>query len=400
MTPATRAFADEIDAALDRLDVPALEREYWEQDEFLFIPRFLPPAVVGALLDDVRRLEPGLNRNYIPRHKKGGSVSHYAIADEGPALLAFYRSERFRRFLSGLVRAELKLCPDEDPHACALYFYTEPGDHMGYHYDTSYYRGARYTVLVGLVQDSSSRLQCRLHTRQPGRAPVDLAVATEPGSMVIFNGDKVYHGVSRLEGGRAPRGVHDGVRDQPGDGARPAALLQPQGRLRLLRDPRPPAGPWPRARPSGARRVRILTPNGATPMPANPAASRNPADRVQVAPVEGAAALFTPEFRDYLVRLCDEFTPRVRALRAKRDERARARAPSRAACPSRCPRARPPRPTGRCRRCPKDLRHARHRDLGPVLDHQHVHQRAQPGAGRRARRGRSRRRRGLGAATA
>jgi len=196
MTPATCAFAAEIDAALDRLDVAALAREYWARDECLVIPQFLPPVAVGALLDDLRRLEPGQNRNYIPRHKKGGSVSHYAIADEGPALLAFYHSERFRRFLSGLVRADLKLCPDEDPHACALYFYTEAGDHMGYHYDTSYYRGARYTVLFGLVQDSSSRLQCRLHTRQPGRAPVDLAVATEPGSMVIFNGDKVYHGVS------------------------------------------------------------------------------------------------------------------------------------------------------------------------------------------------------------
>ena len=56
-------------------------------------------------------------------------------------------------------------------------------------------------------------------------------------------------------------------------------------------------------------------------MPANPGASRNAADRVQVAQVEGAAALFTPEFRDYLVRLCDEFTPRAHALRAKRDER-------------------------------------------------------------------------------
>jgi malate synthase len=56
-------------------------------------------------------------------------------------------------------------------------------------------------------------------------------------------------------------------------------------------------------------------------MPANPGASRNAADRVQVAAVEGAAALFTPEFRDYLVRLCDEFTPRAHALRAKRDER-------------------------------------------------------------------------------
>jgi hypothetical protein len=201
MTLDTPTFTTEVDAAIDRLDAAALEREYWAQDEFLFIEQFLPASVIGPLLDDVRRLEPGLNRNFIPRHKKGGSVSHYAIAEDGPALLAFYRSERFRRFLSGLVRADLKLCPDDDPHACALYFYTEAGDHMGYHYDTSYYKGARYTVLFGLVQDSSSRLKCRLHTRQPGRAPVDLEVATHPGSMVIFNGDKVYHGVSPSRAG-------------------------------------------------------------------------------------------------------------------------------------------------------------------------------------------------------
>lgn len=192
----TSVFTDEIDAAVDRLDPARLEREYGAQDEFLVIPRFLPPAAVGALLDDVRRLEPGLNRNYIPRHKKGGSVSHFAIAAEGSALLALYRSDRFRRFLARLVRADLHLCPDEDPHACALYFYTEAGDHMGYHYDTSYYKGARYTVLLGLEQESSSRLLCRLHTRQPARPPVEMAVATDPGTMVVFNGDKVYHGVS------------------------------------------------------------------------------------------------------------------------------------------------------------------------------------------------------------
>lgn len=196
MRPETGSLTAEIDAALERLDAARLAQEYWAQDEFLVIKGFLPPAAVGVLLDDVRRLEPGLNRNYIPRHKKGGSVSHFAIADDGPMLLAFYRSERFRRFLGGLVGAELQLCPDEDPHACALYFYTEAGDHMGYHYDTSYYKGARYTVLFGLVQDSSSRLVCRLHTRRPGHPPAEMAVATEPGSMVILNGDKVYHGVS------------------------------------------------------------------------------------------------------------------------------------------------------------------------------------------------------------
>jgi len=51
-------------------------------------------------------------------------------------------------------------------------------------------------------------------------------------------------------------------------------------------------------------------------MPANPADSRNAADRVQIAPVEGGAALFILEFRDYLVHLCDEFTARAHALRS------------------------------------------------------------------------------------
>ena len=199
--PAPTPVAVEIERAVRALDEARLQQEYWEQDEFLFLPRFLGPEVVSRLLEDVERLEPGLNRNYIPRHKKGGSVSHFAIAEDGPNLLAFYQSDSFRAFLSRLVRADLKLCPDEDPHACALYFYTEAGDHMGHHYDTSYYKGARYTVLFGLVQNSTSRLLCRLHTRQPGRAPRDLEVATTPGAMVIFNGDKVYHGVSPATAG-------------------------------------------------------------------------------------------------------------------------------------------------------------------------------------------------------
>jgi hypothetical protein len=190
------AVEDAVARAVSTLDLPALSRTYWAQDEFLFVPGFLGPEAIAPLLADVEVLEPGLNRNYVPRHKKGGSVSHFAIADRGPAILAFYRSEALRHCLSRLTGAALQLCPDDDPHACALYFYTEAGDHIGYHYDTSYYKGARYTVLVGLVQDSASQLLCRLHTRRPDRTPVDLAVVTEPGSMVVFNGDKVYDGVS------------------------------------------------------------------------------------------------------------------------------------------------------------------------------------------------------------
>ena len=45
-----------------------------------------------------------------------------------------------------------------------------------------------------------------------------------------------------------------------------------------------------------------------------------PADRVRVAPVEGAAALFTPEFCDYLADLHDRFEARIGALLARRAE--------------------------------------------------------------------------------
>ena len=42
-------------------------------------------------------------------------------------------------------------------------------------------------------------------------------------------------------------------------------------------------------------------------------------NRVRFAPVEGAAQIFTPEFCAYLSALHDDFTPRVHALRRKRD---------------------------------------------------------------------------------
>jgi hypothetical protein len=93
-------------------------------------------------------------------------------------------------------------CPERDLHACALYSYTEPGDHIGFHYDTSYYRDRRYTVLIGLQDDSTSRLVCRLHSRDPGHRVETVEVATAPGSFVFFNGDRVLHRVTPLGAGQ------------------------------------------------------------------------------------------------------------------------------------------------------------------------------------------------------
>jgi malate synthase len=49
-------------------------------------------------------------------------------------------------------------------------------------------------------------------------------------------------------------------------------------------------------------------------MTANAGSALSTAGRASFAPVEGAAEIFTPAFLDYVVRLHDEFTPRIRAL--------------------------------------------------------------------------------------
>jgi hypothetical protein len=54
---------------------------------------------------------------------------------------------------------------------------------------------------VGLIDRSSSRLECRLHTRNSGRSAKDLSLQVGPGTVVVFNGDKVYHRVTPTQAG-------------------------------------------------------------------------------------------------------------------------------------------------------------------------------------------------------
>jgi hypothetical protein len=192
------SVADDVARALARVDLSRARETYGQQGEFLVLERLFPESLVRSWLDDVARVRPSVHRNYIPRHKKGGSVSHHTLRAEAPSILALYHAPAFVEFVRAITGREAAPCPTRDPHACALYFYTEPGDHIGFHYDTSYYRGARYTVLVGLIERSSSRLVCQLHRRDPSRTPVDRSYATDPGTVVLFNGDTLWHAITPL----------------------------------------------------------------------------------------------------------------------------------------------------------------------------------------------------------
>ena len=187
-----------MEARLSKLDPRHLREEFVRQGAFLYLPDFLAPEVTEQLLAAVAAVEPAINRNYLPGHKQGGSVSRHTIDQLAPFIAELYRSPALIRLLQELAGEPLQLSPANDPHAYALYFYTKPGDHIGWHYDTSYYAGRRYTLLLGVLDHSSCRLDYELHTREPGAQVVPGSLQIPPGGLVFFDGDKLRHRITPL----------------------------------------------------------------------------------------------------------------------------------------------------------------------------------------------------------
>lgn len=198
-----RSDAAALEEHLRAFDLTALRHDFVRQGSFLFLPEFLRPAVTEKLVAGVAAVAESVNRNYLPGHKQGGSVSRHVIDTRAPFIADLYRAPALIRWLGELVGETLQCSPPADPHAYALYFYTRPGDHIGWHYDTSYYAGRRYTLLLGVIDQSSCRLDYQLHTRQRGVARVTGSVQIPPGGLVLFDGDALRHRITpAVEGDR------------------------------------------------------------------------------------------------------------------------------------------------------------------------------------------------------
>jgi hypothetical protein len=179
--------------------IASLRRRFVDQGSFLHLDAFLSPAVSARLVDAVDAVNASVNRNYLPGHKQGGSASRHTLDERAPFIAELYRSPELIEWLGRIAGEPLQTSPEDDPHAYALYFYTRPGDHIGWHYDTSYYRGRRYTVLLGVIDESSCRLEYELHTREPNAAVVPGSLKIAPGGLVFFDGDKLRHRITTLQ---------------------------------------------------------------------------------------------------------------------------------------------------------------------------------------------------------
>jgi hypothetical protein len=191
-----------IQSAIDAVDFKAVSARFREDDEFIFLERFLPEPLLNEMIVECRRLYPKIYRAYVPFVRKAGTVAHDAIAAQAPALYALYRSPAFLDFARRLTDVQLTPKSSADAHAAALYIYQRKGDHVGFHYDDCGCEDtASYTASVGLINQTESKVQFQLFRNHPQRQMRELLVPMTPGSLVFFCGSRAYHRVTPIARG-------------------------------------------------------------------------------------------------------------------------------------------------------------------------------------------------------
>jgi hypothetical protein len=196
---------DDFREKFETFDIAALRSRFEDQDCLLLVEDFVPKPVLEGLVGSLPEVRGAVHRNYVPGQKKGGAVSRNNLDRLAPAFGEIYGSPQLWQFVEALTGESLLPCREADPHTYALYFYSEPGDHIGWHYDTSFYRGRRFTMLFCLQGNETTMLECSLYHRDPKRPDVAASFALEPGTMVVFDGDRLWHRATPLQEGDSER---------------------------------------------------------------------------------------------------------------------------------------------------------------------------------------------------
>ena len=172
----------------------------FQANKFLVIDNFVSPEwIKSSFYAEIDKCVPFIHRVKIKTFKKSGSTSSHLLAEHAPNLFSLYHLPSIKNMVEKIVGEPVHYCPSDDLHAVALYHYSEPGDYIGVHYDKSFYRGRRYTVLLGMIQDSvASKLVCYPGSNKFNRRKNPIEVFTHPGTLVIFDGDVLWHEVTPL----------------------------------------------------------------------------------------------------------------------------------------------------------------------------------------------------------
>lgn len=184
-------------ALLDWTDFGPAPQDFAER--LCVLPDVLPQAAFDTLAAEIEPLV-DTERNYVPTHKKGGTIAYETLRATAPRVTAFYRSPALQRFISDIVKVEVGPTPLRDQSSLSVLHYDRPGDHIGWHYDYNFYKGRHFTVLLPILNRgidgglSAAKLMVR-----KGRE--EKVIETPPNTLVVFEGVKVLHKVTPIDDG-------------------------------------------------------------------------------------------------------------------------------------------------------------------------------------------------------
>lgn len=164
------------------------------------IDSFLPESEFEALRSEILTLVK-TERNYIPAHKKGGTIAYDTLRKTAPLTTALYTNSAYKEMLSSIVGVKLQETPEKDNSSLSVLFYERPGDHIGWHFDHNFYRGRHFTVLIPIENRGHQTDGLSAAHLLVKRTPDDFLISTPPNKLIVFEGAKTLHKVTPIEEG-------------------------------------------------------------------------------------------------------------------------------------------------------------------------------------------------------
>lgn len=127
-------------------------------------------------------------------NSSGTVLNFYDISNHCHEYIDKFYIDTFLNEMKNLVN-EPKLCfidSEKDPLSIAIQLYKE-GDFMSDHFDTNFSLGTRYTIVIPLYINEKN--DCYLHIKDVNNIKKKIPISIGQG--IIYNGDKVYHSVSK-----------------------------------------------------------------------------------------------------------------------------------------------------------------------------------------------------------
>lgn len=191
-------MTDEIAASISRVDIQDVARTYRRSGHIVLLDGMFSGGALAVFERELSRLRAEAHWRWVPRVRKGGVVGYRILQRQARAMVALYQSHVFVSWLSRIVGRDLLLKSENDEHACSIYWYRRPGDHVRYHYDSCGCGDeGSFTALFGLIDQCSNHLEYQVKRAHGGLAtPKRVTIA--PGSLLVFNGSTVFHRVTPL----------------------------------------------------------------------------------------------------------------------------------------------------------------------------------------------------------